>query len=97
MSIIPVIDGRMQPPEYKSTHTNTATAIKSFRNGIGEALKMGKIAREHVILSDLRELKPPRQVVTFPPVTTPRTGPVTLINANAVKTTVSSWPRTVII
>ena len=51
---------------------------KSLMNGIGAAEMTHMIAIPIATIRDFLALKPPRALVTLPPITTPSTGPVIL-------------------
>ena len=84
-SIIPVIGGKINPPEKSSNHRRVLNNIKSSMNGMGAAQMKHKNARAHVTYSVFGASKPPILVVTLPPTITPATGPVILTIPKAVK------------
>ena len=88
--------GKIAPPKNSKNHKRAAMIIKLSKNGIGIAHARQNTPAKHVILAAYSELYPPSLVVTFPPTTTPKTGPVILITPKEINTISSGTLRVLI-
>jgi hypothetical protein len=84
--MMPVMQGRTEPPKKRSSQSKIRKIQKLSKNAIGVAARRHRNETIFVILRANFELYPPTYAVTFPPTTTPRTGPVMLTMAKEMKT-----------
>ena len=74
--MIPVNEGRINPPKKRRNQTNDPTTANESKNGTGKAHATANKPAILSNLNDFRVLYPPNEVVIIPPTTTPLTGAV---------------------
>ena len=84
--IIPVSDGKMNPPKKRSNQISHPTTRNEEKNGIGKAHATAHRPINLNNLKDLIVLQPPNAVVITPPIMTPATGAVKQVVVKNIET-----------
>lgn len=83
----------MAPPKNRRNQSKTATGANDLKKQMGAEQQKHSKANTIQTLIGFSAVYPPRDAVIFPPIMTPKIGPVTLITAYEILTTTLSSLR----